>query len=139
MTMRLTRVQREQVRAMFGGRCAYCGCELGDRWHADHIEAVQRKYRLERVEGDARRTLRHVPTGEVWNAAADRLENFFPACAPCNIDKTVYPLEDWRLALENRINVLNNMSAYRHAKRFGLVQETGATVVFYFERLTGNT
>ena len=27
--MRLTKAEREQVRAMFGGRCAYCGCELG--------------------------------------------------------------------------------------------------------------
>lgn len=28
----------------FGGRCAYCGCELPEKgWHADHVEAVLRK------------------------------------------------------------------------------------------------
>lgn len=28
----------------FGGRCAYCGCELPEKgWHADHVQAVLRK------------------------------------------------------------------------------------------------
>jgi hypothetical protein len=133
--VRLSKAQREQVRMMFGGRCAYCGCELGDRWHADHIEPVMRRYRLQHVEGDPRRSLRFVPTGEVWNESANRIDNFFPACVPCNIDKTVYPLEEWRQVLANRIRTLNNTSCYRHAKRFGLVQETGAAIVFYFEKL----
>lgn len=25
-----------------GGRCAYCGCELGEKWHADHVKPVIR-------------------------------------------------------------------------------------------------
>ena len=32
-----TKRQREALRQKFGGRCAYCGCELKDM-HADHLE-----------------------------------------------------------------------------------------------------
>ena len=40
--MKLTKAQREQVRLKFGGKCAYCGCDLPERWHADHIEPIGR-------------------------------------------------------------------------------------------------
>ncbi len=33
--MALTKKQREKLRMKFGGRCAYCGCELPEKgWHA---------------------------------------------------------------------------------------------------------
>lgn len=42
--MVLTKKQRAELRMKFGGRCAYCGCELPEKgWHADHVEAVYRK------------------------------------------------------------------------------------------------
>lgn len=42
--MALTKKQRAELRMKFGGRCAYCGCELPEKgWHADHVEAVLRK------------------------------------------------------------------------------------------------
>ena len=54
----------------------------------------------------------------------------------CNIDKHAMTLEDWRRKLQNAAEVLRrNQPTYRHALRFGLVQETGATIVFHFERL----
>ena len=38
--MALTKKQRVELRMKFGGRCAYCGCELPEKgWHADHVEA----------------------------------------------------------------------------------------------------
>lgn len=40
--MKLTKQQREKLRGMFGGVCAYCGTLLGDKWHADHILPVRR-------------------------------------------------------------------------------------------------
>lgn len=41
--MALTKKQRAELRMKFGGRCAYCGCELPEKgWHADHVEAVRR-------------------------------------------------------------------------------------------------
>ena len=45
-------------------------------------------------------------------------------------------LEDWRRKLQNAAEVLRrNQPTYRHALRYGLVQETGATIVFHFERV----
>ncbi len=41
--MRLKKAEREQVRLKYGGRCAYCGVVLGDRWHADHLAPVVRE------------------------------------------------------------------------------------------------
>ncbi len=126
--MALTKSQRARVREMFGGRCAYCGCELGDRWHADHIEPVTRL--TEWVDGVGFR-----PTGVMHAPHRDIIENMFPACAPCNIDKGGYRLEDWRKKLQSStVTLMRDASSYRHAKRFGLVVETGIRVVFYFEK-----
>jgi 5-methylcytosine-specific restriction endonuclease McrA len=119
--VKLTKAQRATLREMFGGRCAYCGCELGDRWHADHVEAVHREWWKK--------------GGGVERPEHDTLENLMPACPPCNIDKHAMSLEDWRKKLQRATEVLTrNQPTYRHAKRFGLVVESGAAVVFYFER-----
>ena len=42
--MALSKKQRAALREKWGGKCAYCGCDLGNNWHADHIEAVDRKW-----------------------------------------------------------------------------------------------
>ena len=127
--MKLNKLQREALRGMFDGRCAYCGSTLGERWHADHVERV-----MKWAETNGRRRL--VCTGEVHPPARDTVENLMPACAPCNIDKHAMTLEDWRGKLQRSAEVLaRNQPTYRHAVRFGLVQETGAAVVFYFESI----
>jgi len=120
--MRLTKAERELVRNKFGGRCAYCGEPLGERWHVDHLLPVQRGV------GKA-------ITGQpmAW-MERDTLSNMMPACAPCNIDKHSFDLEYWRRKLQDAANVLTrNNPTYRHAKRFGLVKETGAAITFHFE------
>lgn len=128
MSLRLTKAQREKVRMMFGGRCAYCGELLGERWHADHVEPVERKVQYVRGKG-------FVATGELYKPQNDTLENLMPACPPCNIDKHSMRLESWRSKLQDATGVLaRNNPTYRHARRFGLVQETGAAITFYFER-----
>lgn len=129
--MRLSTSQRAVLRDKFGGLCAYCGQPLGDRWHADHIEAVERK--LEFVRDGRRSRLR--TTGEVHRPERDTVENLNPACAPCNIDKHAMSLEAWRQKLQRSIEVLTrNQPTYRHARRFGLVLETEAPIVFWFEK-----
>lgn len=128
--MKLTKAQRAKLREKFAGCCAYCGEALGERWHADHIENVERK--LARVNG------RVVSTSEMWRPERDTIENLNPACAPCNIDKHCMTIEGWRAKLQDACNVLQrNQPTYRHAVRYGLVQETGARVVFHFERAQG--
>jgi hypothetical protein len=127
--MKLSKAQREVVKQRFGGRCAYCGVALGDRWHADHQEPVTRITQW--VDG-----VGFKPTGEMHSPHRDTIENLFPACPPCNIDKGGFYLEDWRERLtKTTATLMRDAPAYRHAKRFGLVAETGAPVVFYFERI----
>lgn len=128
--MRLSKSEREAIKAKFGGRCAYCGETLGDRWHADHFEPVVRGL-------DYTSKGRPRPNGKLLHPERNCLENMMPACAPCNIDKGPNTLEWWRGKLQGAVDVLTrNNPTYRHARRFGLVTETGAPIIFYFERST---
>lgn len=119
---------------MFGGLCAYCGCVLPEQgWHADHIEALERVMTYVRKDkfGELERKLLRCD-----NPAANRVDNFFPSCRACNIDKSSMSVELWRTQLERKPQILrNNYSAWRHAERFGLVEQIATKVVFYFERV----
>lgn len=116
--MKLTKAQRAELREMFGGRCAYCGSELGKVWHADHVEAVIRS------------------GGRMERAHNDRLDNFMPSCPPCNIDKHRMSIEHWREWLGVRLGNLQKQSGFKLLKAHGLVTETGAPIVFYFEKVS---
>lgn len=116
----LTKAQRAIVRAKYDGHCAYCGVTLPERWHVDHLEAVQR---MDWIGGPALKPENH------------RMDNFMPACVPCNLSKGPMPLEEWRKWIAGHVNSLNaHHSIYRTVKSFGLVIETGASVNFYFEQ-----
>jgi 5-methylcytosine-specific restriction endonuclease McrA len=122
--VKLTKSQRETLKCMFGGLCAYCGKPLGDRWHADHFEPIRRN------------NWGRNPNAVPEHPERDTEANLMPACAPCNIDKHTFSLEEWRGQLERRCEVLRNSYAqYRSMVRFGLVYETGFKVVFHFERV----
>ncbi|HEN5333187.1 HNH endonuclease [Klebsiella quasipneumoniae] len=123
--MALTKKQRTELRMKFGGRCAYCGCELGDKWHADHVEAVRRNisngYAMDRPENDT-------------------VSNMVPACIPCNLFKMCSTVEDFRNRIATQVDVTRRASrSYRTAESFGLVQPTNAPVVFWFEKYQGET
>jgi len=114
--MKLSKSQRAALREKFGGRCAYCGEELGDRWHADHKGVVT--------------------TGRVLRPERDTLENMNPACAPCNLDKHSLTLEAWRALMQRSNEVLmRDVSTFRRAVRYGLVEMKAMPIVFYFETL----
>lgn len=114
---------------MFGGRCAYCGEVLGPRWHADHIEPVIRLTTYVSGKG-------FVPSGEVEHPSRNCFYNFYPACAPCNVDKHRMSLEEWRKKLARGPEVLaSHQPTFRHSVRFGLVEVTTKPVVFYFEKV----
>lgn len=135
--MKLTKEQRATLREKYSGLCAYCGCTLGERWHADHFEHVERKMKWAMSPNGTRRL---VATGEVHRPERDTVENLMPSCAPCNIDKHAMTLEDWRRKLQRAVEVLTrNQPTFRHAVRFGLVQETGTKITFHFERAAAET
>ncbi|TDS84142.1 HNH endonuclease signature motif containing protein [Comamonas sp. JUb58] len=121
--MALNKAKRATLREKFGGRCAYCGQPLGERWHADHIEPIVRNDWLK------------APRGPDY-PHRDTLENMNPACPPCNIDKHSMSLESWRDIIQRSNDVLQrDVSTFRRAVRYGLVQLTSSPVTFYFERL----
>lgn len=113
---------------LFGGRCAYCGCDLGPKWHVDHVKPVIRQFHPHYQNG------RLIPTGKVFRPENESEANLWPACIPCNIDKGTYEIEGWRQKLQNSCDMLTKASAtYKHGVRFGVIVETRQPVVFYFE------
>ena len=120
---RLTKAEREAVRAKYGGRCAYCGCELPERWHVDHFKPVRRRT-WRRADQDALR----------W-PKRHHIDNCMPSCPPCNIDKHARSLEAWREWLSAHLRSLQRQPNYRLVRAHGLVEETDRPVVFYFERV----
>ena len=126
--------RREELRMMFGGKCAYCGVMLERGWCADHVEPIYRitKY-VETPNGPYSYKL--VATGECHHPERDTKENLFPCCRPCNIHKGPHMLETWRGNLQDLVGILQRgYPTYRHAVRFGQVIETSKPVVFWFER-----
>lgn len=116
--MKLTKIQRDEIKIKFGGFCSYCGELLGDKWQADHLIPIRRN-------GD----------GTCLNPEHDVIENLMPACAICNKNKHSFTLEFWRKQLEDSNRKLREYVAnYRLALMFGQVQETTSQIVFHFEK-----
>lgn len=135
--MKLTPKARADLRMKFGGRCAYCGCELPEKgWHADHVKPVCRELKFARDKND--RTVM-IATGKLYRPENDTAGNLFPTCRACNIDKGACELEAWREYLQSRIvdGLRRNSSTFRHAERFGRVVLTQDPLVFWFERFAG--
>lgn len=129
--MKLTKSQRATLREKFDGRCAYCGGQLGERWHADHVEPIGRT--------DWFKTISATPRGHDY-PERDTIENLNPACPPCNIDKHSLSLESWRQMIQRSNEVLaRDVSTFRRAVRYGLVQLTATPVKFYFETVAAAT
>jgi len=120
--------QKEALRAKFDGRCAYCGNQL-DKMHADHMEPVGR------VDKDP--WSRPLPAAErrLHNPERNVVSNMMPACAPCNLHKGGYRLEQWREYLQRSAEIVRKQtSTFRAAERFGVITVSDAPITFYFER-----
>ena len=125
--MALNKNQRAALKDKYKGRCAYCGNALGERWHADHIEPI--------VRNDWFKSHGFTARGPDY-PHRDTIENMNPACPPCNIDKHSLSLEAWRQMIQRSNEVLlRDVSTFRRAVRYGLVQLSAAPVVFYFEKM----
>lgn len=129
---------RQRIFDKYGGRCAYCGCELTKGWHVDEIEPVRRG--REYIKDDDGNRIWSADKGE-WltkqtcvHPERFKIENQNPACASCNINKHSDSLEQFRKNIAAYMKHLNEVSTqYKIAKRYGLIQETGIEVKFYFE------
>jgi hypothetical protein len=152
---------RQNIFEKYAGKCAYCGCELQKGWHVDHLEPIRRhrKYeygywkeiatgkRMSTKEMNAipesipfNETFKWVPdrwvTSGCENPENDCMENYNPSCASCNINKHGDTIEGFRTSIAGFMKHLNEISTqYKIAKRYGLIQETGIEVKFYFETM----
>lgn len=123
---------RQKIFDKYNGRCAYCGCELQKGWHVDEIEPVRRNHIWDSIN---RKWIAH-PTNPTMHPERMNMNNQNPACASCNINKHSESLEDFRKAIKKYVESLNLYSTqYKIAKRYGLIQETGIEVKFYFETI----
>lgn len=121
---------RQKIFDKYGGRCAYCGCELQKGWHVDEIEPVRRNSVW---DFEKRKWIPH-PTKPMQHPERMCIENQNPACAPCNINKHSEPLESFRASIKKYVQSLNLYSTqYKIAKRYGLIKETDIEVKFFFE------
>ena len=121
---------RQLIFDKYGGKCAYCGCDLEKGWHVDEIEPVRRNRRWNsekrRYEMDKETPMMHPERLNISN------QN--PSCASCNINKHSESLEAFRKSIKGYMKHLNEISTqYKIAKRYGLVVETEKEVKFYFE------
>ncbi|MBI6550715.1 HNH endonuclease [Xenorhabdus sp. VLS] len=117
--MKLTKKQRSVIRDKFGGRCAYCGCDLpAAGWHADHGEPVMRY-------GD----------GQCHYPENDTIENMMPSCRSCNLYKSCSDVESFRQIITRQLqNSIHRTQSLRAAQRFGKLSFDLSPVVFWFEK-----
>ena len=109
---KLTAAERQQIYEKFGGRCAYCGCEITIKdMQADHVVPLH-------LGGE------------------DDISNLYPACRACNHYKSTFTMEKFREMIRRAPAVLmKNSATYRNLVRFGLIKHPEKTVLrFYFER-----
>ena len=126
--MYISKKDREIIKQKFGGKCAYCGCELKKGWHVDELEPVRRNFTYDKNKGTFK------ATGDCLHPERFNINNQMPSCQSCNINKHSLSLEEFRNLIVGFINSLNRDSTqYKIAKRYGLVQETNKPVIFYFE------
>jgi hypothetical protein len=99
----------------YNGKCAYCGCLLEDRFHADHIEPVSQG-------------------GTKYVRKKDVLTHYNPSCARCNTSKGSSSLIDWKLRLYKYALTLCDNGAFAILLRVGKIKIHPNPIVFYFEK-----
>lgn len=121
---------REIIFNKYGGKCAYCGCDLEKGWHVDELLPCRRNFKYDKVKSQ------YVTDGTCLHPERLHLDNQMPACPSCNINKHSMSLEDFRRQISGFMKHLNEVNTqYKIAKRYGLVQEDIKPIVFYFETI----
>jgi len=118
--MSVSKKQRQEVFDKSGGYCWYCGDDLPDRWHVDHVIPVIRNY-----------------GGSIdpVNMHLHNVGNMVPACPPCNLFKSSNSLEQFRKMIERLADFMREYSVkFRNAERFGMIEDRRDPVEFWFEK-----
>ncbi len=125
-TIIMNKKTRDEVKAKYDGRCAFCGCDLGKGWHVWDIEPIRTA----------------VSSTGKFETINETLDNLMPACKPCGSlriksSSKKMTIEEFRKDVLNSFRFLQEGSAtgnsYARAIRFGFIQETGKQLKFLFE------
>lgn len=125
------KVDREIVFNKFGGKCAYCGCDITSKtMQVDHYLS-QRNF-VTHVKNNWRIPphLSHLTIADV-----DHIDNLMPACRSCNKYKTANHLEAFRNDLMAQVIRLKGKPMIRLNQRFGIIKIIEKPIVFYFETI----
>ena len=116
---RISKQQREAVFNKYGGRCAYCGCELTLRtMQVDHIKAVY----TSSLENN------NVETQD------DSFDNLNPSCRQCNFYKGTLDIEQFRNKIKTILyRTFQSTFQAKLAKKLGMMKVTQFDK-FYFEK-----
>ena len=106
----------------YNHRCAYCGCEMEYKdMQVDHIESVY-------CNNDIAQTMSEK---EMYDES-----NLLPTCRQCNFYKSTFTVEQFIQRLkEVMMPNLQKDSCYRLAAKYGLIEETDKSIIFYYETL----
>lgn len=127
----LYQLTKEMLFAKFDGLCAFCGFELGKRWHIWDIEP---------------RNTVVTHKGEII-LGNDSYENKLPACISCNSTRihnsgckeVKINIDQFRQSLYREFHFMSNYSMaatyYKKCIKFGLIKETGNQIIFHFEKI----
>ena len=138
--MNVSKKQREELRMMFGGKCAYCGDQLTEKgWHIDHCEPVGRyvKYGEMVINSNGEREyVRYEKKRRMLDRPQnDHKGNLRPSCRLCNINKSSMPLERWRkFLMEGPESLASYNGRFRHMLRLGVVIVNPEPLMFWFEK-----
>ncbi len=133
----MKKADRQKIFEKYGGRCAYCGCQLGRRWQVDEVEPVLRGFKYRRdVNGRILTSAAGNDLKDVYLTYPERMhiDNQNPACPRCNGWKSTMDLETFRKEISEQVARARRYNCnFRMAEDYGLIKETGIEVKFYFE------
>ena len=108
------KIDRAKIWDKFGGRCAYCGCEISIKdMQVDHFQPL-RAWGIE-------------------DAGTDDLDNLMPACRMCNHYKRANSLETFRRYIAEIPRKLRENYIYKVGVVYGNVIKAEKPIAFYFE------
>lgn len=110
------KINREKVLNKYGGRCAYCGCEITlKNFQVDHIHPKCRSHFKPDLD-------------------ENRFENLNPACRKCNKFKDAFLLEEFRREISCQVSrLLERNAQFNRALKYNQLKITESPIVFYFE------
>lgn len=119
---RISKKTRELVLNKYGGKCAYCGCDLTlSTMQVDHIKSVYASYLKNNFV-------------EIQD---DSLENLNPSCRQCNFYKGTLDIEQFREKIKTILyETCQNTFQAKLAKKLGMMKVTQFDK-FYFEKNYG--